>query len=683
MSSPLRYFSAPAEIKMKVSSGVTGKCAMCKRFTPRPDRSATAGCGFSLRKNLVRAVLVLCMFAPVCGQVSMKFYEADGVTPFEGEEVMVGTELTIIVRSETGGFWHGGVFMTGLNRAYGLLSGRGFDPNSEDWTGSHLAAAGDNAYVGAYRDSWIWGFDLCTDSSAEAGDWFIIDYLVEDIGDPNVGFYEYHISWDDPNFLIDLVQIPTRDFNDDDTVNLIDYTRLSAHWQVSDCNEPNWCDLTDINRDGDVDLLDVELFTEYWLWALPGPGEMGRALGGGPNETISDPHEPDKGDPKTPTDSYIVTVGKDTTDARVYDYASINAAIAALEKLDLETDRRGTIHVYPGVYEEQLNDFYPGGHKLPRYCDLIGMGPGPGDVVLRHQRRSSLDPDFTDMASEIYAYGIHARGDNVIANMTISNAGPNQNSLLFAGAGTLDNCVVDSGHDAVTAWGDLTMTGCTIKGNYRPCIHAFGTFAITETLIQPGTSSWGGQHPAGIQATKSGTIDHVTIQAAVASSDYEPHYDTPWLAGVITQLANPADTVTITDTSIDLTLTTLFHDDRPGETADWELFGVVSGGRNPTPTTYYPGKTIIRDCQINLVGIEDSSHPNGDGRAIMAAGACIQGGGEMEIRGNTSISTGRTGASHSQNGYEYSLNNQNGVLLVEQKTVTYDEQKTNGLITLK
>ena len=131
---------------------------------------------------------------------------------------------------------------------------------------------------------------------------------------------------------------------------------------------------------------------------------------------------------------------------------------------------------------------------------------------------------------------------------------------------------------------------------------------------------------------------------------------------------------------MNLTLTTLYHKDRPDETATWELFGVVSGGRNPTPTTSYPGHVTIEDCQIDVNGIEDSSDPNGDGRGIMVAGVCIQGGGSVDVIGQTQITTSRTPAGYEEDGYEYSLNNQNGTLRVDPKTVDYDNRLTNGVI---
>jgi len=378
------------------------------------------------------------------------------------------------------------------------------------------------------------------------------------------------------------------------------------------------------------------------------------------------------------TYTYVRTVGQDS---KLYDFTTINEAIADIMRYNLTSESLGCIEVYDGIYVEQLNEYYPGGHNLPAHCDLLGMGATPRDVVIQHKRRSESDPNFTNIVSEIYADGVLCDGDNIVENLKIENVWPNQNSIEFRGAGTLKNCIVESDHDAVTASGHLVVSGCTIEGWYRPCIHAYSTFEVSDCTFYPKTRSWGGQHPAGIKATKSGTIDNVTIEADIVSSDYEPHYDTPWLAGVILQLRNPDDTVTISNARINLRLTTLYHDNRPGETADWELFGVVSGGRNPKPTTYYPGRAIVENCQIDLTGLEDSSNPNGDGRAIMVAGVCVQGGGRVDVIGNTSIKTSRTSAGYGEDGYEYSLNNQNGILTVDFNTVDFDETITNGVIT--
>ncbi|MHC4635692.1 MAG: hypothetical protein ACYSYU_10875, partial [Planctomycetota bacterium] len=58
-----------------------------------------------------------------------------------------------------------------------------------------------------------------------------------------------------------------------------------------------------------------------------------------------------------------------------------------------------------------------------------------------------------------------------------------------------------------------------------------------------------------------------------------------------------------------------------------------------------------------------------------------QGGGTVEVLGKTKITTSRTTANYGEEGYEYSLNNQNGILAVDLETVDYDDKLTNGIIS--
>lgn len=653
-------------------------------------------------KKLLVLILALGIVGTAAAQISVQVYEADEVTPFDNSDIMVGTELTIIVSSDSNDYWSGGLFIAGQDRALGTLAGKGLDPNdpnARDNTDSHYKDAGDFARVTAWKDSSIWGFDLLTfypvdgnseDNSTVASDWFVIDYEANEVGDCNVGFYDYSTSWNDPNYFLNFSHSPTRDLNSDEKVNFIDFAIFSSQWNAINCNDSNWCDGADLDRDDDVDSDDLGLFVDCWLWPDSRLTTSTQSDGAGSaplqsTSTVQSNDTPQSNEtivePNSGTYAYIITVGQISDGGTEYDYNTINDAIVAMAQNELDETYRGCIQVYPGTYAEQLNDFYPGGHNLLAHCDLIGMGDKPDDVVIQHKRRSKDDPNFTNIASEIYADGVLCNGDNVVENLKIANVGPNQNSIQFSGVGTLKNCIVDSAHDAVTAYKHLVVSGCTIEGMYRPCIQVYSTFEISDSVLIPKTRSWGGQHPAGIKATKSGTIDNVTIKANIATSDYEPHYDAPWFAGVIVQLRNPDDTVTITNTTMDLALTTLYHENRPDETATWQLFGIVSGGRNPAPTTDYPGRVVVDNCQINLTGIEDSSDPNGDGRAIMVSGICVRGSGTVEVLGNTRITTGRTTAGYFDEGYEYSLNNQNGTLTVDPKTVDYDNKLTNGVIS--
>ncbi|MHC4423810.1 MAG: hypothetical protein ACYSWR_03965 [Planctomycetota bacterium] len=242
-------------------------------------------------KKLVTLILSFGIVPIAAGQVTLKVYEADEVTPFDcNDDIMVGTRLTLIVSSDSNNTWSGGLFIADQNRALGTLAGRDWDPNaivnssndviSGDWTGSHFAEAGDMARVMDWVDSSICGFDLYTSvvcandwpGNPNVGDWFIIDYYAEEVGDCNVGFYDYDISWGEPNYYITFSHVPTRDLNFDEVVNFGDFVIFSSQWYATNCNDPNWCDGTDLERDGDVDYNDLGLFAEYWLWPTSGYG---------------------------------------------------------------------------------------------------------------------------------------------------------------------------------------------------------------------------------------------------------------------------------------------------------------------------------------------------------------------------------------------------------------------------
>ncbi len=61
-------------------------------------------------------------------------------------------------------------------------------------------------------------------------------------------------------------QIPAADFLCPDGVNFIDFAFFADHWEQNFCNEANgYCDGTDLNQSGSVDIWDLEIFTELWL----------------------------------------------------------------------------------------------------------------------------------------------------------------------------------------------------------------------------------------------------------------------------------------------------------------------------------------------------------------------------------------------------------------------------------
>jgi hypothetical protein len=227
-------------------------------------------------RKLVFFLLVFGMAATATGEVSVRVCRADGNTPVPPvdpnfhvyPDIMVGTELTIIVYSDAAEVWDGALAIRGTDRDYGLLSGRDYNEIHSDYEGSHLPDAGPEAEVELWHDDIkeIDGFQLYTDfTEPNAGDWFIIDYNALAIGDCNVEFYDYSISYEDPNYYLEFSHVRTRDFNNDTKVDFIDFAVLASYWGDTVCSDPNWCEGVDLDTDGDIDIYDLALFTDFWL----------------------------------------------------------------------------------------------------------------------------------------------------------------------------------------------------------------------------------------------------------------------------------------------------------------------------------------------------------------------------------------------------------------------------------
>jgi hypothetical protein len=55
------------------------------------------------------------------------------------------------------------------------------------------------------------------------------------------------------------------DFDNNSSINLIDFTHFTLNWSTENCEEPDWCNHSDLNYSGDVDIEDFQILIEYWL----------------------------------------------------------------------------------------------------------------------------------------------------------------------------------------------------------------------------------------------------------------------------------------------------------------------------------------------------------------------------------------------------------------------------------
>jgi hypothetical protein len=214
-----------------------------------------------MRKVILVAVL-LAMASSARGAVTTRVCLADGNTPLEYQEIMVGTKLTIIVESNEplygGSSWMGTVALLGDDVNMAVLP-----------FAAPLEAAGLGAVADPWENQGIRGWDLyiytdpCTNPAA-AGDWFIVEYTAAAVGNCNVSFFD-PLDPDppyEPTYLIPFIHVPTRDFDASTVVDFNDFAVLASYWQQANCGDCGGADLSD---DNDVDFEDLMLFTEYWL----------------------------------------------------------------------------------------------------------------------------------------------------------------------------------------------------------------------------------------------------------------------------------------------------------------------------------------------------------------------------------------------------------------------------------
>ncbi len=182
-------------------------------------------------------------------------------------DIMVGTHLVIVVSSDTNEPSSGMLRLSWDDANDATLSARGLDPESWNYTGSCLEAAGEGAVVLDAADVNGFGYSYSNDElTAVPGDWFAFDYYAAQVGFVPVEVYDIASDFNVPTEVLSFTHVPSRDFTGDHVVNFEDLALLAKTWRLPaapDANSPET--KFDLDADSRTGIRDLVLFAEYWL----------------------------------------------------------------------------------------------------------------------------------------------------------------------------------------------------------------------------------------------------------------------------------------------------------------------------------------------------------------------------------------------------------------------------------
>jgi len=207
----------------------------------------------------------------------LEVVDANGPTVFR--DIMAGTRLTIILRSDQAEYLCGGLVMSWDDIIYGDIMARGAHDEFWRYADSCLYDAGSEARTSPMDDSYSHGFQFNSTytkdhrrRTAVPGDWFIMDYRALQAGSCAIGFYNYMVDEFAPQETLSFHHVPTRDFNADRVVDLRDFAILASRWQSTRDADPNSPDVAlDFDKDLRIDANDLTLFSDFWLERTDAP----------------------------------------------------------------------------------------------------------------------------------------------------------------------------------------------------------------------------------------------------------------------------------------------------------------------------------------------------------------------------------------------------------------------------
>jgi len=193
----------------------------------------------------------------------------DPNTPDVYKDIMVGTQLELMISSDSSENWSGAMRLYPPYDTIGMISFRDYNDVTGIWEGSILPAAYTHPrpFLSASASGLGRLYNFATGFQPEPGDWFLVDYYALEEGECVIVFFSLPIM--DPVQILNFNHVPTRDFNNDGLVNFSDWAQMASCWEldtITEANDPNLA-LTagDLDKNDHIDTYDMSLFFAFWL----------------------------------------------------------------------------------------------------------------------------------------------------------------------------------------------------------------------------------------------------------------------------------------------------------------------------------------------------------------------------------------------------------------------------------
>jgi pectin methylesterase-like acyl-CoA thioesterase len=296
-------------------------------------------------------------------------------------------------------------------------------------------------------------------------------------------------------------------------VKFAEYNNIGAgNWENNrDAREAlGFCELLETDDYGLESVMDTTDWIDLTYWdsiSVPGPSPSEPESGSGPGtQTGTSPGSSTATSSASGTDQYDGTkppsgayVVSKTSIENISTYRTIQDAIDAIS---VSSEKKVTVFIYPGTYDEQIEVTTPGTVVLMGYSENTGDYSANNVTILHNEGSDTPDEESATTGATFYAAGGYLQAIN-INFVNTANPGKNIASVAFA--------VKDSKH--------ASLYSCKVVGN-RGALLINGYLFAADSYIEGNSDMiWGKGAGYFLASTISPNQDGVSLTADKRSTE--------------------------------------------------------------------------------------------------------------------------------------------------------------------